>query len=657
MLLFSIIIPTTSRQQSLAETLGSLGRQSLPRDCFEVFVVVNGNTQKVFAPLQAEFRQLRNLHFLFLAERNVSMARNLGAQAARGSWLAFTDSDCLPPSDWLEQAATIIDRKKKLTVFGGPVLDHVPPGMSVPQGFQPQGWDQSYGREERFLKHDEIHMECNLMITKAVFMEVGGFREDLGPGNRRFGFHEGTELQARIRRQFGERGVPFYSPKIPMLHTVRPGRMKLSNRLYRTFISGYDYARAFPQQGISRAGLVVRILIQTVNFHWSSVFRPLAAQRILFRMGEITGQAFPEPCWFPTHVRPQGSPVLTKPRARAGQSTDPEKTEKKRPFPSLRVLAPAEIHPRRATNLEAVIFSSPKPFGPKTHDVQLTAMRSWRHFLPDCPIFLFGEDPTIAETCRKEGVELVGGISVCAGTDKPTLSRFFQKMERDYPHAMKIYLNSDIVLGPGVLDCLHNLNHLPGPWIASARRRCFPVYSGGARTSAEIERFLTHHARDWTWGPPWAMDIFVYRGLDLDAMPEFMIGHCAWDNWMIFNARNRGIMVVDCSNDLPLHHFDHEYGYASGEVTRADRDALLDERNLHLLGGDAKRFHLGHATHELRNGVLKKKKGGAVWQRNVELWRLQHPRLEREIKIVRSIFHPFIRRWERNTTAREHHFQ
>ena len=140
-------------------------------------------------------------------------------------------------------------------------------------------------------------------------------------------------------------------------------------------------------------------------------------------------------------------------------------------------------------------------------------------------------------------------------------------------------------------------------------------------------------------------------------MPDFLIGHCAWDNWMIFNARNCRIPMIDASVDLPIYHFDHDYSYSKGNTELAKRAGPLEERNLQLLGGDAKRFHLGHATHELRNGVLKKKKGGAVWQRNVELWRLQHPQWEREIKIVRSIFHPFIRRWERNTTAREHHFQ
>jgi glycosyltransferase involved in cell wall biosynthesis len=654
--LFSVIIPTTLRKKSLADTLRCLERQQFPRDRFEVLVVVNGNTEKAFEPLQAEFRHFPNLRFLFLAEQNVSLARNLGAGECRGEWLAFTDSDCLPPANWLEQASEILGRNNKLAVLGGPVLDHVPPGIDVPPGFQPQGWDQTHGPDERYLNSDEMHTECNMMIEKGVFREVGGFLEDLGPGNRRFGFHEGTELQARIRQRFGERGVPFYSPKITMLHVVRPGRMLWWSRLYRTFISGYDYARAFPQQGVSRAGLFARIFIQIVNFHWSLVFRPQASQRILFRVGEITGQAFLGGRWFPTHVRPPGSPVPNNSSVHVREPADsgnPKEKEEPSIFqarPSSKSSETGEI------NHEHVIFTSPKPFSLTTRDVQLTALRSWRHFLPACPIYLFGSDSTIAETCQREGVELVEGFPVSVGADKPILSQLFQKMNRDHPRATKIYLNSDIVLGPGVLDCLRNLSQLPAPWLASARRRCFPAFTGGAWNPVKIEELLIQHAQAWTWGPPWALDIFVYRGLELGGMPEFMIGHCAWDNWMIFNARDRGIMVVDCSTDLPIYHFDHGYGYSPGVPSRPERDALLDERNLQLLGGEAKRFHLGHATHEMRRGILQKKKGSPVWQRNLELWRLQHHRWEREIKILRSILHPVIRRWEQNTTAREHNF-
>ena len=107
----------------LSRCLGALSRQSLCADQFEVWVVDNGSTDRTCALVHDRMRSTPNLKYLFLAEQNVSLARNLGAQEAQAKWLAFADDDCLPPRDWLQQAGEIIDRKKELTVLGGPVLD------------------------------------------------------------------------------------------------------------------------------------------------------------------------------------------------------------------------------------------------------------------------------------------------------------------------------------------------------------------------------------------------------------------------------------------------------------------------------------------------------------------------------------------------------
>lgn len=304
-----------------------------------------------------------------------------------------------------------------------------------------------------------------------------------------------------------------------------------------------------------------------------------------------------------------------------------------------------------------VLFSHPKPFTPETRNVQITAIRSWRHFLPECQILLFGNAEKLPELCRDERIHHGGEIDLFPNTEKPILSRFFQKIERDYPHTTKIFLNSDIVLGPGTAECLKRLQELPGSWLASARRRCFPPFCGSAREPGENRAWLENPEKTWSWGPPDAIDIFIYRELNLEAMPDFLVGHCAWDNWMIFNARSKGIPVIDSTADLPIYHFDHDYGYSKGNTDRERRAGPLEARNLQLLGGEAKRFHLGHATHELRGGILKKKGGSPVWQRKLELWRIQHPRWEWTVKILRSAFHPLVRAWEKNTAAREFHFR
>lgn len=309
----------------LAQCLRALSAQTAPSVRFEVLVVDNGSTDQTLEMVKAHMTRFHSLRYLFLAEQNTSLARNLGAQEASGEWLAFTDSDCLPPPNWLKHAERIILQRKNLRIFGGPVLDHARAGTRLPVGFVPAGWDQSYGRKERTLADGEYLTECNLIIHRKTFQKSGGFRADLGPGNKRFGFHEGTELQARIRRAHGKEGVALYSPTIPMKHVVRSGRMKSWSRFWRTFLSGYDYARAFPQTPKKLPENFIRILVRGACFLGLSPFHSQAAHRSLFRLGETMGESFGHTPWFSNHIEQSPSslpgPVLVQKRRREKTKT------------------------------------------------------------------------------------------------------------------------------------------------------------------------------------------------------------------------------------------------------------------------------------------------------------------------------------------------
>jgi glycosyltransferase involved in cell wall biosynthesis len=101
---FSIIIPTYNRPGQLTACLQSLTCLSYPRDCFEVIVVDDGSMvtpEAVIAP----FREQLAVTLLWEPNTGPATARNLGAMKARGTFLAFTDDDCQPTSDWLQALA------------------------------------------------------------------------------------------------------------------------------------------------------------------------------------------------------------------------------------------------------------------------------------------------------------------------------------------------------------------------------------------------------------------------------------------------------------------------------------------------------------------------------------------------------------------------
>lgn len=99
--LFSIIIPTRNRPQQLRRCLAACARLDFPRDQYEVIVVDDGSTPPLPADVTAAAPDVM-VQLLRQPNQGPAAARNAGATAARGTYLAFTDDDCAPDSAWLQ---------------------------------------------------------------------------------------------------------------------------------------------------------------------------------------------------------------------------------------------------------------------------------------------------------------------------------------------------------------------------------------------------------------------------------------------------------------------------------------------------------------------------------------------------------------------------
>lgn len=84
----SVIIPTCNRARTLARALRSVFAQTLP--AAEVLVVDDGSVDQTPWMLRSWFPSVRRIR---QPNRGVSRARNVGIEAARGTWLALLDSD------------------------------------------------------------------------------------------------------------------------------------------------------------------------------------------------------------------------------------------------------------------------------------------------------------------------------------------------------------------------------------------------------------------------------------------------------------------------------------------------------------------------------------------------------------------------------------
>ena len=160
--LISVIIPVQNDSQRLVECLQALQRQSYPN--FEVIVVDNNSTEAIqpicrsFAARYCRENQLGN-----------NAARNRGIAAAAGEVIAFTDSDCIPDSDWLMQGMEAIQQSP---MVGGAI-------RFTWKGQQPNVVEYadsiSYLRQRDYVETEHYGAGANLFVQRRLFEAVGGF--------------------------------------------------------------------------------------------------------------------------------------------------------------------------------------------------------------------------------------------------------------------------------------------------------------------------------------------------------------------------------------------------------------------------------------------------------------------------------------------------
>ena len=100
MLDFSIIIPTYNRPQRLQTCLDSITQLDYPHEFFETIVVDDGS-ERPLDEIVALYRDRLNITLFRQVNSGPARARNAGADAARGTYLAFTDDDCALDPRWL----------------------------------------------------------------------------------------------------------------------------------------------------------------------------------------------------------------------------------------------------------------------------------------------------------------------------------------------------------------------------------------------------------------------------------------------------------------------------------------------------------------------------------------------------------------------------
>jgi glycosyltransferase involved in cell wall biosynthesis len=100
----SVVIPAYNAARTIGECLTALAAQTVPPSVYEVIVVDDGSSDDT-----AAIAEQHGARVLRQANRGPAAARNRGVDAARGEVILFTDADCAPAADWIEQMLAPLD--------------------------------------------------------------------------------------------------------------------------------------------------------------------------------------------------------------------------------------------------------------------------------------------------------------------------------------------------------------------------------------------------------------------------------------------------------------------------------------------------------------------------------------------------------------------
>lgn len=277
--LISAIICTHNREQYLGAAIDSLLAQTL--DSYEIIVVDNASTDGSADIVKARLDDSPNpcggsrVRYVYEPKLGLSIARNTGANEAKGQILAYLDDDAEASREWLAELVTVFDTQEKVAIAGGKITLIWPPQAQPPRWLSDElsGSLGAYdlGDEVVYIQRPSLTPRgLNYAVRKQFLQDAGGFDPHLGRVGKNLLSNEEQQL-TRIALDQGWQVA--YVPTALVAHNVAPARMKPSWFLSRSWWQGIS--ESYREQASGTTGLwqlrsggerLVRGIYKTVKY-------------------------------------------------------------------------------------------------------------------------------------------------------------------------------------------------------------------------------------------------------------------------------------------------------------------------------------------------------------------------------------------------------
>jgi hypothetical protein len=285
------------------------------------------------------------------------------------------------------------------------------------------------------------------------------------------------------------------------------------------------------------------------------------------------------------------------------------------------------------------IFTAPKPFtNPHIALIQRNAIQSWIALGDQIEVILIGEEEGLAEVAKEFDLPHYPNVKR-NNYGTPLVSDIFHLARQHAKADMLCYINADVILTPDVLSAMMITAAKWDEFLIVGQRWDLDVREPIVYDEAWVKLLRADVAKRGRLHPAGGSDYFLFPKECFKRMPDFAIGRAGWDNWMFYEARQKGWPLVDASKSLMIIHQDHDYSHLPNSQPHYRLPETTE--NVQLAGGPRTIFNLFDADYLLEdNGIEIMPMTWKKFWREVEIFPLVTWHAKGLAQIVFAILHP-----------------
>ncbi|HAN74396.1 MAG TPA: glycosyltransferase [Planktothrix sp. UBA8407] len=180
MINLSVVIPVYNGETDLPDLIECLRSQTYPANQVE-YLLVDNNSQDNSVSIVQELAPSTTINIRSLSENNIQSsyaARNAGIRVATSDIIAFTDMDCRPEPQWLEELIKPF-YNHNIGLVTGEIIALPSHNLLEKYADKQETLSQKHTLNNSFLPYGQT---ANLAIRRVIFEQVGLFRPYLTTG-------------------------------------------------------------------------------------------------------------------------------------------------------------------------------------------------------------------------------------------------------------------------------------------------------------------------------------------------------------------------------------------------------------------------------------------------------------------------------------------